>query len=124
MSSAAARGLHAAHSVSYRRTHAQVVFKTTPNVSKAEIREVLQKVYRIPVTSVHTAVYEGKKSRSGRRGTDTVKAPDYKKVWVRMAPGVLTQDVCPTLAYPQELRSAGVGKDSSGNPRLAAKSLV
>ena len=52
---------------------------------------MLQKVYQIPVTQIRTAVYEGKKKRGGPRGTNTVKRPDYKKVWVTMEPGTLVQ---------------------------------
>lgn len=64
----------------------QAAFKTTPDVNKLEIREFLEKVYRLPVISVHTAIYEGKKRRAGRA---ILQKPAYKKVWVKMHTGGL-----------------------------------
>ena len=57
------------------------VFHVSPKMTKMEIKEYLIKLYNLPVSHVHTAIYEGKKRldlTTGRRYKD----PDFKKAYV------------------------------------------
>ena len=59
----------------------EVVFVTTPEVTKIEVRAFLERVHGVGVERVHTANYEGKKKRD--RGGFHRRA-DYKKVYVTL----------------------------------------
>ena len=59
----------------------EVVFVTTPEVTKIEVRAFLERAHGIGVERVHTANYEGKKKRD--RGGFHRRA-DYKKVYVTL----------------------------------------
>lgn len=67
----------------------QARFRTTPEVGKLEIREFLEKVYNLPVLSVDTVIMQGKKKQQTVALNKRIltQTPDYKKVWVRFAPG-------------------------------------
>lgn len=68
----------------------QATFRTTPEVTKLEVREFLEKVYGAPVLRVDTVIVQGalrKWSDQGNRPPVTVKASDYKKVFVTFAKG-------------------------------------
>lgn len=67
----------------------QARFKTTTDVGKLEIREFLEKVYNLPVVSVDTVVIQGKKKRKTLAQNKRVltQTSDFKKVWVKFAPG-------------------------------------
>jgi ribosomal protein L23 len=61
-------------------------------VGKLEVKEFLEKVYNLPVLRVDTVLFQGKKktaSISGTRNRVLTKLPDFKKVWVKFAPGRL-----------------------------------
>lgn len=83
----------------------EVVFRTTPNVNKVEVKEFFETVYNMPVESVNTINYRGKKKQAllykGRiiklEEAGTVKnkkeiraryyrTPDWKKLYVRFVP--------------------------------------
>lgn len=74
----------------------QATFRTSVDVGKLEIREFLQKVYNLPVISIDTAIIYGKKKNveAGRTRMLT-KNPDFKKVWVKFAPGRLFPSLTP-----------------------------
>ena len=57
------------------------VFHVSPKMTKFEIKEYLIKLYNLPVSHVHTAIYEGKKRLSQTTGR-RYKDPDYKKAYV------------------------------------------
>ena len=59
----------------------EVVFVTTPDVTKLEVRAYLERALGIGVADVRTANYEGKKKRD-RGGFH--KRADYKKVYVTL----------------------------------------
>jgi len=59
------------------------VFLVSPKMSKLDIKEYLRKLYGLPVTAVHTAIYQGK-TRTSSRGT-RYKEADYKKAYVYLA---------------------------------------
>ena len=68
----------------------QARFRTNVDVGKLQIREFLEKVYNLPVLSVDTAIIYGKKrSIESGKTRKLTKNPDYKKVWVKFAPGRL-----------------------------------
>jgi large subunit ribosomal protein L23 len=63
----------------------QARFRTTPEVTKLEIREFLEKVYGIPVKSVRTHIVQGrlkKKQKRSERGFIRMKDSDYKLAYV------------------------------------------
>lgn len=59
----------------------EVVFITTPDVTKTEIKAFLQTVCAVGVRDVRTANYEGKKKRD-KGGFH--RRPDYKKAYVSL----------------------------------------
>ena len=60
------------------------VFHVPPKMGKLEIKEYLRKLYGLPVTAVHTAIYEGKRKISPQWGRP-YKTPAYKKAYVYLA---------------------------------------
>lgn len=64
----------------------KLVFRTLPSVNKLEIKEMLTKLYSLPVASVDTSNVEGKKKRS--RGGFFRKA-DYKNAYVTLSSPVV-----------------------------------
>jgi large subunit ribosomal protein L23 len=59
------------------------VFHVSPKMTKFDIKEYLVKLYNLPVSHVHTAIYEGK-SRVHRPTGVRFREPDYKKAYVYM----------------------------------------
>ena len=57
------------------------VFQVSPKMTKFEIKEYLIKLYNLPVSHVHTTIYEGKKRTSQKTGK-RYQEPDYKKAYV------------------------------------------
>ena len=57
------------------------VFHVSPKMTKLEIKEYLVKLYNLPVSHVHTAIYEGRKRRDPRTGQARQDA-DFKKAYV------------------------------------------
>ena len=57
------------------------VFHVSPKMTKFEIKEYLTKLYNLPVSHVHTAIYEGRKRTSQVDGRKYQEA-DYKKAYV------------------------------------------
>ena len=57
------------------------VFHVSPKMTKMEIKEYLIKLYNLPVSHVHTAIYEGRKRMSQITGVK-YQEPDYKKAYV------------------------------------------
>ena len=109
----------------------QAVFKTTPRVTKPELRELFEKVYETPVLSIHTAIVAGKlkqrmSDQQRMRKPVAKKMSDYKKVWVQFGRGsvrpkarttshaqamnVLRQDFAAAQAAAQEARHWVVGE--------------
>lgn len=60
------------------------VFHVSPKMTKFEIKEYLIKLYNMPVSHVHTAIYQGKK-RINRNSMKYFKEPDYKKAYVYLS---------------------------------------
>ena len=57
------------------------VFHVSPKMTKFEIKEYLVKLYNLPVTHVHTAIYNGRRGVDRRTGAK-LKEPDFKKAYV------------------------------------------
>ena len=57
----------------------ELVFKTVPQATKNEIKNILEGIYGLNVESVRTINYQGKKKRS----KDAIyRRPDFKKAYV------------------------------------------
>lgn len=62
---------------------ARAVFRTLPRMTKHEIKEYLTKIYDLPVASVNTINYEGKRKRVfTQTGIAYYKYKDFKKAIV------------------------------------------
>ena len=57
------------------------VFHVSPKMTKFEIKEYLTQLYNLPVSHVHTAIYEGKKRINRSLGVRW-QEPDFKKAYV------------------------------------------
>ena len=66
------------------QTRNQYVFKVDPKANKSQIRDAVEKVFRVKVLSVNTVNYDGKKKRMGRY---LGRRPDWKKAYVTLQPG-------------------------------------
>ena len=61
-----------------------VVFEVSPAATKTQIKEAVQKIFKVKVAAVRTANFHGKFRRRGMRGGYRA---DWKKAYVRLAPG-------------------------------------
>lgn len=57
------------------------VFRVPPAMTKFEIKEYLVKLYNMPVSHVHTAIYEGGTRTDPQTGRKR-RVPDFKKAYV------------------------------------------
>ena len=64
--------------------HNQVVFRVQPDASKTEIKQAVQKIFKVKVADVHTVNNVGKLRRRGRFSG---YRPDWKKAYVRLQAG-------------------------------------
>jgi large subunit ribosomal protein L23 len=67
-----------------KETQHTVVFEVAPTATKTEIREAVQRIFKVKVDHVRTAIYHGKFRRRGR--AEGFRS-DWKKAYVRLAPG-------------------------------------
>ncbi len=65
-------------------TQHTVVFEVVKDATKTEIKEAVQRVFKVKVDHVRTAIYHGKFRRRGR--AEGFRS-DWKKAYVRLAPG-------------------------------------
>jgi large subunit ribosomal protein L23 len=61
-----------------------VVFEVSKDATKTQIREAVQRVFKVKVDHVRTAVFHGKMRRRGR--SEGFRS-DWKKAYVRLAKG-------------------------------------
>jgi large subunit ribosomal protein L23 len=61
-----------------------VVFEVAVKATKTEIKEAVQKLFKVKVAAVRTANFHGKMRRRGRAEG---YRRDWKKAYVRLAPG-------------------------------------
>jgi large subunit ribosomal protein L23 len=67
-----------------KETQQTVVFEVAPGATKTQIKEAVQKIFKVKVASVRTANFPGKMRR---RGLATGYRRDWKKAYVKLAPG-------------------------------------
>ena len=67
-----------------KETQQTAVFEVARNASKTQIKEAVQKAFKVKVAEVRTAIYHGK---TRRRGRSEGQRPDWKKAYVKLAPG-------------------------------------
>ena len=65
-------------------TASQVVFKVRPDATKREISRAVEKLFKVKVDNVTVVNVKGKRKRFGRVEG---RRPDWKKAYVRLAPG-------------------------------------
>ncbi len=61
-----------------------VAFKVLRDANKIEIKDAVERIFKVKVQSVRTANFHGKKRRQGRY---TGRRPDWKKAYVTLKPG-------------------------------------
>ncbi len=61
-----------------------VVFEVAQDATKTEIKEAVQRIFKVKVDHVRTAIYHGKLRRRGR--SEGFRS-DWKKAYVRLAQG-------------------------------------
>ena len=64
-----------------RRT---LCFQVNPSATKTEVKEAVQKLFKVKVETVRTSNFEGKMRRRGRT---TGKRSDWKKAYVKLKAG-------------------------------------
>lgn len=67
-----------------REANGVYCFKTDVHANKIEIARAVERLFGVKVAEVRTAQVRGKGRRMGRF---VGKRPDWKKAWVRLAPG-------------------------------------
>jgi large subunit ribosomal protein L23 len=67
-----------------REANGVYCFKTDVRANKIEIAKAVEVLFGVKVAEVRTARVLGKTRRAGRYAG---KAPDWKRAWVRLAPG-------------------------------------
>ena len=67
-----------------RETQHTVVFEVDASANKTQIKDAVQKIFKVKVAAVRTANYFGKMRR---RGMITGYRRDWKKAYVKLAPG-------------------------------------
>ena len=66
----------------------QYTFAVSPEANKFEIKDIVEKLYNVRVTSVNTAYYAGKnKQRYTKSGLIRGRKPSFKKAYVTVAEG-------------------------------------
>jgi len=61
-----------------------VVFEVAPDATKTEIKEAVERIFKVRVDHVRTAIFHGKLRRRGR--LEGFRS-DWKKAYVRLAAG-------------------------------------
>ena len=61
-----------------------VAFRVLRDANKMEIKDAVERIFKVKVQSVRTATFHGKKRRQGRY---TGRRPDWKKAYVTLKPG-------------------------------------
>lgn len=79
------RSPHVTEKATFQKESAnQIVFKVKKDANKIEIKDAVEKLFKVKVHSVNTILMKGKPKRMGRY---LGKRSDYKKAIVRLSPG-------------------------------------
>ena len=62
----------------------KITFEVDPRANKIEIKQAIEKIFKVKVNNVHTMMVRGKVKRQGRFSG---KRPDWKKAIVSLKPG-------------------------------------
>jgi large subunit ribosomal protein L23 len=65
------------------------VLRSAPDATKTEVRNAVEKLFKVKVEDVRTATFEGKLRRRGRYAG---YRPDWKKAFVRLKAGQKTPE--------------------------------
>src|ERR1700685_2115901 len=66
-----------------KETQHTMVFEVAPEATKTEIKQAVQRLFKVKVAAVRTAIYHGK---FRRRGRSAGHRRDWKKAYVKLAP--------------------------------------
>lgn len=76
-------------SLAVKERHRMLCFRVDPQATKTQIKEAVQRVFKVKVQSVHTSLFLGKMRRRGR----TVGyRPEWKKAYVKLRAGEKVPD--------------------------------
>ncbi len=67
-----------------KENYRTVAFKVLRDANKVEIKDAVEKIFKVKVESVRTATFHGKKRRQGRYSG---RRPDWKKAYVTLKEG-------------------------------------
>ena len=67
-----------------KETQNTLVFDVAPEATKTEVKKAVEALFKVKVSSVRTAMVEGKERRQGRYSG---YRPDWKKAYVRLKAG-------------------------------------
>jgi large subunit ribosomal protein L23 len=67
-----------------KENESTLVFEVAAKATKTEVKEAVQKIFKVKVDSVRTANFQGKERR---RGKFTGYRPDWKKAYVKLKSG-------------------------------------
>jgi large subunit ribosomal protein L23 len=67
-----------------KETEATLVFEVAAQATKTEVKEAVQQIFKVKVSSVRTANFPGKERR---RGKFAGYRPDWKKAYVKLKEG-------------------------------------
>jgi large subunit ribosomal protein L23 len=71
-------------SMDAREASRTICFRVEAHATKSEIRDAVQKIFKVKVEAVRTALYHGKTRRRGRL---VGRRPDWKKAFVKLQAG-------------------------------------
>lgn len=67
-----------------KETEGTLVFEVAAQATKTEVKEAVQQIFKVKVSSVRTSNFQGKERR---RGKFAGYRPDWKKAYVRLKQG-------------------------------------
>ncbi len=70
--------------IGVKDTEGTLVFEVNLDATKTEVRQAVETLFKVKVSTVRTANFVGKERR---RGKFTGFRPDWKKAYVRLQPG-------------------------------------
>ena len=71
-------------SLGAKETSRTICFQVEARATKPQIRDAVQKIFKVKVDSVRTAIFHGK---TRRRGRSEGRRPDWKKAFVKLRAG-------------------------------------
>lgn len=67
-----------------REKHGKITFKVDPDAGKIEIKQAIERLFKVKVDTIRTVAVKGKKKRVGRT---LGKRSDWKKAYVTLSEG-------------------------------------